>query len=233
MRTASHMLLGLVSLLIARTPDAAPANGTVTGTVTFVRNGKVVTIADGYVYLVPARRGKPIPPATVTAKIVQKKRTFTPNRLVIPVGSTVAFPNEETGPDSTHNVFSPSNPMFDLSRYGRGTTKSKVFQDEGEYDIYCDIHVEMKAKIKVVDSDRIVPVVNGAFSLTDVPAGKYKVFAWAPDSEESKESILVVAGETSRVPQLNVQLGNPKTTHQRKNNTPYTTGPMDTYNRKR
>lgn len=67
----------------------------------------------------------------------------------------------------------------------------------------------------------LVPVVDGAFSLSGVPAGKYKVIAWAPDSDESKETITVVAGETVRVPQLNVQLGKAKARHLRRDGTPY------------
>ncbi|MBA2541784.1 MAG: hypothetical protein H0V17_19225 [Deltaproteobacteria bacterium] len=220
MRFASYLLLGVSTVFVARVPAAAPTDGTVTGTVKFVRDGKDVKIPDGYVYLVPVRRGRPIPPKAVTTQIVQKNRRFIPDRLVIPVNSTVEFPNQEApsqrGGDE-HNVFSPSTPMFDLSRYGSGKMRSRKFLDEGEYDIYCDIHVQMTAKVKVVDSEHIVPVVNSRFSLAGVPAGKYKVFAWAPDSGESKETITVVAGETVTVPQLNVQLGQPTASHRRKN----------------
>ena len=113
---------------------------------------------------------------------------------------------------------------FDLKKYDGGQSKSWAFPYEGEYDIYCDLHVDMNAKVKVVESDRIVTIVNGSFSLTGVPAGKYKVVAWAPDSDESKETITVVAGEDTKVPQLNVQLGNPTKGHTRKNGTPYPTG---------
>lgn len=218
----ANLFLGLTTVLIARVPDAAPLAGKVSGTVTFVRDGKGIQVHDGYVYLVPVRRGRPVPPTPVKAAIVQKRKRFTPNRLVIPVGSTVAFPNQESSTgDSEHNVFSPTPPSFDLSRYGSGQTRSRTFLDEGEYNIYCDIHVEMTAKIKVVESDRIVPVVDGRYSLSEVPAGKYKVIAWAPDSDESKETITVVAGETVRVPQLNVQLGKAKPTHLRRDGTPY------------
>jgi plastocyanin len=220
----ANLLLVMVTLLLARSPDAAPTTGVVRGTVTFIRDGKPASVADGYVYLVPVRKGRPLPPTPAQATIVQKNRKFTPDRVVIPAGSTVAFPNEEiarTPKDSEHNVFSPTTPSFDLSHYGKGTSKSKTFHDEGEYDIYCDIHVEMKAKVKVVDSDRIVRVVDGAYSFTDVPAGKYRVVAWAPDSPESKETITVVAGETLRVPQLNVQLGKAVETHLRKSRQPY------------
>ena len=227
MRLVGYALLGLTTLAIARVPDAAPTDGAVTGTVKFLRGGKDTSITDGFVYLVAIRNGRHIPPRPVTATIAQKHRKFTPSRVVIPVGSTVAFPNNEApSPENEHNVFSPTDPIFDLKRYGGGKVKSQQFLDEDEFDIYCDLHVEMNAKVKVVDSNHIVPVVNGAFQLAGVPAGKYKVVAWAPDSAESKETITVVAGETAQVPQLNVQLGKAKP-HNRKNGTPYKEGPYD------
>lgn len=223
MRIASTLLLAVTTVVIVRVPEAAPTSGIVTGTVKFVAGGKAVAVRDGYVYLVPVRRGRPVPPRPVTAEIVQKNRRFTPDRVVIPVGSTIEFPNRESSSssDREHNVFSPDTPMFDLKRYGSGQSRSQKFLDEGEFDVYCDIHVDMKAKVKVVDSEHIVPIVDGKYRLENVPAGKYKVVAWAPDSPESRETITVVAGEVFEVPQLNVQLGKPKATHHRKDGTPY------------
>lgn len=229
----TSLTLGLAALLCSRVPDAAPTNGTVSGTVKFVRNGNPIAIADGYVYLIPVRRGRRVPPKPVTAAIVQKDKKFTPRRLVIPVGSTVAFPNEEKASSGNeHNVFSPTTPSFDLQRYAPGKSKSRQFLDEGEYDIYCDIHVGMTAKIKVVESDHIARVVDNRFTLTGVPAGKYKVVGWAPDSPESKESIEVTVGATTTVPQINVQLGKSKNEHLRKDGSPYCS-PTDKYNCKR
>ena len=211
MRLVGYALLGLATLSIARVPEAAPTDGSVAGTVKFLRDGKATATSDGFVYLVAVRNGRHIAPKPITATIAQKGRRFTPNRIVIPTGSTVAFPNNEVpSPENEHNVFSPTDPMFDLKRYGSGKVKNQKFLLAEEFDIYCDLHVEMSAKVKVVDSDYIVPVVDGAFQLPSVPAGKYKVIAWAPDSAESKETITIVAGETSQVPQLNVQLGKAK-----------------------
>ena len=225
MRFPTSVLLGCSMVMIARAPEAAPSNGAITGTVKFFEDGKQVTRPIvGYVYLLPARRrGGSASPKPLTATIVQKDKKFTPDRLVIPVGSTVAFPNQEprSRSDNDHNVFSPTDPTpFDLSRYSSGETRSRKFLDEGEFDIYCDIHVDMSAKVKVVETDRITVVTNGTFKLTDVPAGTYKVVAWAPDSAESKETITVVAGDTTRVPQLNVQVGRPKP-HLRKDGSAY------------
>ena len=63
---------------------------------------------------------------------------------------SVSFPNDDK---DEHNVFSPTDPPFDLGRY-RTDKKGKAhrFEDADEFDIFCDIHREMWAKVKVVDS---------------------------------------------------------------------------------
>ena len=57
----------------------------------------------------------------VRAEIGTADKQFSPHVLVVPVGSTVAFPNHDP---FNHNVFSLSeeNP-FDLGLYGRGETR--------------------------------------------------------------------------------------------------------------
>jgi plastocyanin len=60
-------------------------------------------------------------PAPVEAEITTSKKELSPHVLVVPVGSTVSFPNHDP---FNHNVFSLSeeNP-FDLGLYGRGETR--------------------------------------------------------------------------------------------------------------
>ena len=56
------------------------------------------------------------------AEIGTSNKEFSPHVLVVPVGSTVSFPNHDP---FNHNVFSLSeeNP-FDLGLYGRGEMRS-------------------------------------------------------------------------------------------------------------
>ncbi len=64
----------------------------------------------------------PAPSAPVRAEISTADKEFSPHVLVVPLGSTVSFPNHDP---FNHNVFSLSeeNP-FDLGLYGRGETRS-------------------------------------------------------------------------------------------------------------
>src|SRR4051812_44915153 len=183
-------LLALVALLGLGADSAAPTpGGTVTGKVVSVRNNEKVAHDDVYVYLEPVTRpGKlrKAPGAGVKREIHQKGLAFVPHVIVVPLGADVSFPNDDK---DEHNVFSPTDPPFDLGRY-RTDKKGKAhrFEDADEFDIFCDIHREMWAKVKVVDSapDTILQVTDGTFTFQNVPPGTYKVVAWTPNSSESR-----------------------------------------------
>jgi plastocyanin len=215
------IVLLLLALLGA---DVPPSGGAITGTVVVVKDGKPTKRADVYVYLEttprPRRRSK-LPGDGVHRQIRQEKVAFVPSVLVVPVGTEVAFPNYDK---FEHNVFSPTAPPFDLGRYsGDRTGKSHVFQDTDEFDIYCDIHREMRATVKVVDSAQILAVPGGTFSFANVPPGTYKVVAWIADSPEVRsETVVVTAGGTAKLAaDLHLQLSTRSGCHDRKDGTPY------------
>jgi plastocyanin len=177
-----------------------------------------------FVYLEPiARRarGAALPGAGTKREIRQVGEQFVPRVLVVPVGAEVFFPNYE---NKEHNVFSPTEPIFDLGRYKTDKKgKSHKFEFADEFDIFCDIHSKMSAKVKAVDSAYIVPVVDGKFTFTNVPAGKYKVVAWVRESPEVKSGeVTVSAGATTTLDrELHLQVKMLSGCHKRKDGTDY------------
>ena len=203
--------------------DPKPSGGTITGKVAAVSNGKVVQRDDVFVYLVEVgkrRRRGALPGAGKQFAIRQKREEFVPKVLVIPVGADVAFPNDDA---TDHNVFSPTDPTFDLGRYGtdkRGRVQR--FEDVDEFDIYCNIHSKMRAKVKVVDTPYIQPVVGGKFTFTNIPPGRYRVVAWMKNSKEVFEEVEVVAGATKQLSaELHPQVVRRSGCHDRKDGSPY------------
>jgi plastocyanin len=196
MRLAPLAVLSLIAALVGQPAVAAPAGGSITGQVVTVARGKAVAADEVYVYLsddAPHRRGRHGAAATSgSARIRQVKQQFEPHVLVVPVGTTVYFPNDDS---QEHNVFSPTDPpgQWDLGRYDTDHKgRAHVFRDAHEVDIFCDIHKEMWAKIKVVDAVQIARVKDGRFRLDGVPAGTYRLTAWAPGSVEVRTGRLVV-----------------------------------------
>lgn len=115
------------------------------------------------------------PPVTVT--IDQKGAAFDPDMLVIPVGSTVDFPNSDP---IFHNVFSLSRAQpFDLGYYRQGQSRVVKFNRAGIVQVYCHLHSQMYAVIIVTSSPWFGrPSAEGDFSFADLPAGHYRVASW-------------------------------------------------------
>jgi plastocyanin len=109
--------------------------------------------------------------------LLQKNRKFTPHLLVIPVGSTVNFPNADP---FFHNVFSLfDGKRFDLGLYEAGSTKAVTFPREGISYIFCNIHPEMSAVVLTLSTSLYgIADSSGSFHLSAVPAGDYELHVW-------------------------------------------------------
>jgi plastocyanin len=143
----------------------------------------------------PASIG-PANPAVVPME--QVNRRFSPDLLVIPVGSAVSFPNMDP---IFHNIFSLSKPKtFDLGSYDKGESRSVVFSKPGVVSVYCHLHPNMEATIVVTptrwyaQSDR-----SGQFRIHDVPPGQYTIVAWHKAAGFFRKSVLIAPGHNSVV----------------------------------
>jgi plastocyanin len=129
-------------------------------------------------------------PAPVTATVIMKGKQFLPRVTVVPVGSTVTFPNEDP---IFHNAFSVSGDnRFDLDLYKRPKAGSFTFKYPGVVRVYCNIHPQMSAVVLVVDNAfHTRPSADGAFSIPDVPAGQYSLRAWHERGGEAALDVTV------------------------------------------
>jgi hypothetical protein len=109
--------------------------------------------------------------------ITQRKKTFLPHVVVVPVGTTVEFRNEDS---IYHNAFSLDKPNnFDAGIRARGTTFTRTFAQPGQVEVLCNIHATMSAYVVVVDSPYFAKVnQSGTFSIPRVPPGEYELSAW-------------------------------------------------------
>ena len=116
--------------------------------------------------------GKP-----VRAELRQEGQQFVPRLLVVPVGSSVSFPNADP---VFHNVFSLSGTKkFDLGYFPAGQTRVVTFGEPGIVQVYCHLHPNMYAAIVVTPNRWYAqPAEDGTFSLHVVPPGAYTLVAW-------------------------------------------------------
>lgn len=102
---------------------------------------------------------------------------FTPHLLVVPVGTSVTFPNADP---FFHNVFSLFNgKRFDLGLYEKGTVRHVLFDREGVSYIFCNIHPEMSAVVLALNTPWWARASDtGFFEIRNVPPGEYDAHLW-------------------------------------------------------
>ena len=122
-----------------------------------------------------------LPPAVPRGPYVvaQRNISFDPRVLVVPVGATVAFPNQDK---VRHHVYSFSRPKrFELKLYGREEARQIVFDKPGPVALGCNIHDRMSGLIYVTPH-RFAAAADGAgrVSFAGVPRGRATVLVWDP-----------------------------------------------------
>jgi hypothetical protein len=156
-------------------PPETPRGTTVSGSVS---GGG--TIGPGGAVLWLKRLDGPTPPPRRSRRprvLNQLSKTFVPHVLAIAAGDSVAFRNDDP---YFHNVFSLSPGQgFDAGLYSSGRTYVKTFTRPGPVELLCNIHASMLAYLYVVDSAYYTqPRSSGAFTIRNVPPGRYELHAW-------------------------------------------------------
>ena len=115
-------------------------------------------------------------------RMEQKNKNFSPHLLVVPLGSTVEFPNLDP---FFHNVFSQFNgKRFDLGLYEAGSTRVVHFDHEGVSFLFCNIHSQMGAVIVTIGSPYFaVGTRSGPVELHGIPPGDYELHVWAEGAD--------------------------------------------------
>ena len=143
-------------------------------------------LASGAVWFEP-EGGAPHPPPVATRMRTFHKQ-FDPRLLVVPVGSTVAFPN---GDPILHNVFSVSRGnAFDLGLVGAGKGKSANLREPGIVRVFCNVHHAMFAHVVVVDTPYAAQIApDGSFELDGLPAGPGTLHVWQERADPLEQRI--------------------------------------------
>lgn len=168
---------------------------------------------DTYVYIADI-----VASAQGTATMKQEGKQFVPRVMAVQKGTRVEFPNLDA---VFHNVFSvtPDN-SFDLGSYRQGESKSVTMTKPGVVSVYCNMHPQMVGYILVTPSGYYTRAGgDGFYRLANVPAGKHKVVAWAPNSKPVAMEVEIVEDEVTTL-ELEVKRGR-ETPHLNKDGMPY------------
>ena len=188
------LLLTAAALLLAPLPALA---GDLTLT---VRDGEGQPVADAVVMVYPASGAPPGPIRFPWPYVVsQHDIMFAPMVLVVPVGAAVTFPNNDK---VRHHVYSFSaGNKFELKLYGKEDARAVTFRNAGVVALGCNIHDEMSAYIRVVDTPYAIKTgTNGSAVIRAIPGGGATIKIWqpylrAPKNEMSLTAQIPASGE--------------------------------------
>jgi plastocyanin len=185
------LILGALSISAATARTTVPAVP-VSGRLTLLDKGdrQAEDVGLAVIWL---ETGRSLTVAPVKAEITTADKQFSPHVLVVPLGSTVTFPNHDP---FNHNVFSLSEEHpFDLGLYGRGQTRSVKFERAGIIRIYCNVHAQMSALVVVRDNPYYAqPSSDGSFSMPALLPGRYQLHAWHERAPELTRDLMVPVG---------------------------------------
>jgi plastocyanin len=170
---------------------------------------------------VQQRDGKPLPGAVITlvaealrlpalppvhAILDQLDLSFVPDVVVIPVGSSVSFPNSDA---VSHQVYSFSTAhRFQLPLYRGKPYPPVVFDQAGVVTLGCNIHDNMLAYVIVTAAPFFGRTdAHGNWTGASLPSGRYRVALWHPllnESATALDRVIEVAGDAAH---LTLKLG--------------------------
>lgn len=171
--------IGLLLLLLALPSLARTVEGRVdlaSGPRQDIAAGEV---SEGVVYVLP--KGAYAPPKPATFRMDTNSKGFGPPTMVVPVGSTVQFPNSDV---ILHNVFSRTpGSTFDTGYYPGGQVREHTFTRPGLVIVNCSVHHMMRATIVVLGTPFYArPGRDGRFRIEGVPDGEATLVYWHPRS---------------------------------------------------
>lgn len=112
-------------------------------------------------------------------RVVQQDIQFQPYVLIAPVGQAVAFPNLDR---VRHHIYSFSRGnRFEIELFGRDQTRTHVFAAAGVAALGCNIHDQMLAYVRVVDTPYAGKTnASGDVVIPAIPAGAARLVVWHP-----------------------------------------------------
>jgi hypothetical protein len=168
----------------------APATGSVRGWWPSATAGPVVVYLEPLdARVAPAASGPPV-------RVVPASPGSAPSFAVVARGASVRFPHRDA---FVHRIFSYSEPnAFDLGVVGPGDAPPVRLEHTGSVRFYCSLHPWETGLIFVAPSPWFdTPEAPGPFEIREVPAGRYRLFAWSGEDPAEVRTLSVQAGEAT------------------------------------
>lgn len=136
-------------------------------------------VGEAVVTLAPAQGASGAVSPPKSAVMDQRNRSFVPRVLVVGVGTSVEFPNNDSVSHQVYS-FSPAK-RFQLPLYKGEVHPPIAFDQPGLVVLGCNIHDSMVGYIYVTPAPYFGTTgPDGVFRLRDLPKGGYRLAVWSP-----------------------------------------------------
>jgi len=225
----NHILMsGIAVLAAAAMAVAAPGSGTVSGKVTYegtpakqkpidmskepscakehatpittegVVTGAGNTLENVVVYIsAGAPDGATAPAQAVT--VTQKGCQYVPHLVALQVNQELKIVNED---QTSHNIhpLAKSNREWNKSQPPGSPAISEKFDKEEFIAVKCNIHPWMHSTFAVLKTSHYSVTANGgAFTLPNLPPGKYTISAWHESYGTQTQDVTITGSETKSI----------------------------------
>jgi plastocyanin len=193
-RVSALLFLTLVAVL--------PAHGGTLSVIVLKKDGKPLNGA----VVTAEPQSAPVAPATPLKTVVdQVDLAFIPDVSIVPVGSSVSFPNSDSVSHQVYS-FSPAR-RFQLPLYRGKPYPPVVFDQAGIVTLGCNIHDNMLAYIVVTNAPFFGRSdAKGTWSIGNVPEGTYRIRLWHPLLKEPTTMLQHTAQVTADGPPTTLKL---------------------------
>ena len=193
---ASVLSVACAHRMAAAEPATQPS-GIISGKVT---SPGEVPLSEMVIFLESPDEKREITAPKDTVKVSQKGAKFSPAVVIVCIGQTVDFLNDEDRAIE-HNVFSNTSvKKFDLGLFKPGESRSVTFDKPGAVFLYCSIHRHMDGVVFVSPTPFTSRVnEDGSYKIDGVPPGIWVVKTWQRRRHfpELSMPVLSQAGKTA------------------------------------
>jgi hypothetical protein len=169
---------------------------------TLIQVGPDKSVQNAVVYLEDIAKGKAWPAQAKPPEIDNVKCKFEPNIQVIRSGKLDVV-NSDPMLHNTHGHYGRRS-AFNLALPNQGQRIPVDLPRPGEVRIDCDAHGWMEGWVYVLDHPYYaITGADGKFTISDVPAGNYKLVVFQPFTGPNEQAVTVAAGKAS---DLNIEL---------------------------
>jgi plastocyanin len=162
-----------------------------------LRDGKLANV---FIYVKSGLEGKSFPVPAEKRRVDQRGCLFSPHVLGVQVGQTVALTNGDATLHTVHALPAANAESNDPQPQGAPPIDRRFDRPEVMVPLRCDIHPWMVAYVGVVRHPYYaVSGEDGAFSIQNLPPGRYTLEAWHETLGTQTREVTIAPGQTATV----------------------------------